>query len=215
MSPVTPHVLLKAYAAGVFPMAESADDPALYWVEPDERGVIPLDGLVISRSLRKTVKQHRFEVRTDTAFEDVMRRCAERTADRRETWINQRILKLYTELFRMGHCHSVECWRDNVLVGGLYGVRIGAAFFGESMFSRETDASKVALVHLVARLNAGGFRLLDAQFMNPHLATLGATPVAKARYLSLLQAAISEPADFKRFTADDDPQEVLAWASPR
>lgn len=215
MSPITPLVLLKAYAAGVFPMAESADDPALYWVEPDERGLIPLDGLVISRSLRKAVKQRRFDIRIDTAFEEVMRRCAERTTDRKETWINQRILKLYAELFRMGHCHSVESWQDGKLVGGLYGVRLGAVFFGESMFSRATDASKVALVHLVARLNAGGFRLLDAQFMNPHLATLGAISMKKADYLALLGPAVAADADFQRFKGDNDPQLVLDWASPR
>ncbi len=215
MSPITPLVLLKAYAAGVFPMAESADDPALYWVEPDERGLIPLDGLIISRSLRKAVKQRRFDIRIDTAFEEVMRRCAERTTDRKETWINQRILKLYAELFRMGHCHSVESWQDGKLVGGLYGVRLGAVFFGESMFSRATDASKVALVHLVARLNAGGFRLLDAQFMNPHLATLGAISMKKADYLALLGPAVAADADFQRFKGDNDPQLVLDWASPR
>ena len=215
MSPITPLVLLKAYAAGVFPMAESADDPALYWVEPDERGLIPLDGLIISRSLRKAVKQRRFDIRIDTAFEEVMRRCAERTTDRKETWINQRILKLYAELYRMGHCHSVESWQDGKLVGGLYGVRLGAVFFGESMFSRATDASKVALVHLVARLNAGGFRLLDAQFMNPHLATLGAISMKKADYLAMLGPAVAADADFQRFKGDNDPQLVLDWASPR
>lgn len=215
MSPITPLVLLKAYAAGVFPMAESATDSALYWVEPDERGIFPLDGLVISRSLRKAVRQKRFEIRIDTAFEEVMRRCAEKTSARRETWINARILKLYGELFRMGHCHSVESWHEGKLVGGLYGVRMGAAFFGESMFSRETDASKVALVHLVARLNAGGFRLLDAQFMNPHLATLGAISIKKADYLKMLQPAIAADADFARFTGDGDPELVLTWASGR
>ena len=215
MSPITPSVLLKAYAAGVFPMAESADDPALYWVEPEERGIIPLNGLVISRSLAKVVRQRRFDIRIDTAFEDVMRMCAARTPERKETWINKRILKLYGELHRMGHCHSVESWRDGKLVGGLYGVRLGATFFGESMFSRETDASKVALVHLVARLNAGGFSLLDAQFMNPHLETLGAVPVRKPAYLALLQQATNEMADFARFDDDDDPVRVLEWATPR
>lgn len=215
MSPITPSVLLKAYAAGVFPMAESADDPALYWVEPEERGIIPLNGLVISRSLAKAVRQRRFDIRIDTAFEDVMRMCAAKTPERKETWINKRILKLYGELHRMGHCHSVESWRDGKLVGGLYGVRLGAAFFGESMFSRETDASKVALVHLVARLNAGGFSLLDAQFMNPHLETLGAVPVRKPAYLALLQQATNDMADFARFDGDDDPVRVLDWATPR
>lgn len=196
-------------------MAESATDPALYWVEPEERGIIPLNGLIVSRSLRKAVRQRRFEIRTDTAFEEVMRRCAEPTADRKETWINKRILSLYGELHRMGHCHSVESWQDGRLVGGLYGVRLGAAFFGESMFARATDASKVALVHLVARLNAGGFQLLDAQFMNPHLATLGAISIKKAEYQGQLRLAIEADADFNRFTGDADPDLVLDWATPR
>lgn len=212
MSAITPQLLLKAYAAGVFPMAESADDPALYWVEPEERGIIPLDGLIISRSLRKVVRQQRFDIRIDTAFSDVMRLCAERTAERKETWINARIHRLYGELHTMGHCHSVESWQDGKLVGGLYGLRIGAAFFGESMFSRATDASKVALVHLVARLNAGGFKLLDAQFMNPHLETLGAVPIKKIAYLEKLRAATQADADFRLFKSDADAEAVLKLA---
>ena len=213
MTAITAQILLKAYAAGVFPMAESADDPALYWVEPEERGIIPLDGLIISRSLRKAVRQQRFDIRIDTAFEEVMRLCGEKTSGRRETWINTRILKLYGDLHRLGHCHSVECWRDGKLVGGLYGVRLGAAFFGESMFSRETDASKVALVHLVARLNAGGFRLLDAQFINPHLERLGAVPIKKAEYLERLSTALDKTADFKSFQSNLDANVVLSLAS--
>jgi leucyl/phenylalanyl-tRNA---protein transferase len=211
---ITAQILLKAYAAGVFPMAESADDPALYWVEPEERGIIPLDGLIITRSLRKAIRQHRFDIRIDTAFEDVIRQCGEKTATRSETWINKRIFALYSDLHRMGHCHSVECWRENRLVGGLYGVRLGAAFFGESMFSRETDASKVALVHLVARLNAGGFKLLDAQFMNPHLQTLGAIAIRKADYLDRLSQVLHIQADFMGFSGDRDIERVLALASP-
>lgn len=212
MSAITPHILLKAYAAGVFPMAESADDPSLYWVEPEERGIIPLDGLIVSRSLRKAVRQQRFDIRIDTAFPEVMRLCAERTSDRKETWINARIHRLYGELHQMGHCHSVESWQDGKLVGGLYGLRIGAAFFGESMFSRATDASKVALVHLVARLNAGGFSLLDAQFMNPHLETLGAVPIKKIAYLEKLRAATQAEADFSVFKRDGDAEAVLKLA---
>lgn len=212
MSAITPHILLKAYAAGVFPMAESADDPSLYWVEPEERGIIPLDGLIVSRSLRKAVRQQRFDIRIDTAFPQVMRLCAERTRDRKETWINARIHRLYGELHQMGHCHSVESWQDGKLVGGLYGLRIGAAFFGESMFSRATDASKVALVHLVARLNAGGFTLLDAQFMNPHLETLGAVPIKKIAYLEKLRAATQAEADFSLFKRDGDAEAVLKLA---
>src|SRR5688572_23554845 len=152
MSIVTPQILLKAYAAGVFPMAESAEDNALYWVEPEFRGILPLEGFHASRSLSKSIRQRRFAIRVDSAFAAVIAGCAEKTPQRTSTWINSRIKALYTQLHRMGFCHSVEAWRDGELKGGLYGVRIGAAFFGESMFSREPDASKVALVHLVARL---------------------------------------------------------------
>ena len=209
MSTITPQILLKAYAAGIFPMAESAEDNALYWVEPEERGIFPLDGLRISRSLRKRIRQRRFDVRVDTAFNDVIAACAEKAPDRKTTWINQRIKSLYGQLYRMGCCHSVECWRGNRLVGGLYGVRIGGAFFGESMFSREPDASKVALVHLVARLKAGGFHLLDAQFTTPHLESLGARSVSRADYHVLLEQAIEADAEFFKFQGDRDPEVVL------
>ena len=213
MSTITPQILLKAYAAGIFPMAESAEDNALYWVEPEERGIFPLDGLHISRSLRKRVRQRRFDIRIDTAFNDVIAACAEKAPDRKTTWINQRIKSLYGQLYKMGCCHSVECWRQNELVGGLYGVRIGGAFFGESMFSRETDASKVALVHLVARLRAGGFRLLDAQFTTPHLETLGARTISRADYHALLERAIEDDAEFFKFREDRDPEAVLRLAA--
>jgi leucyl/phenylalanyl-tRNA---protein transferase len=214
MSIITPQILLKAYAAGIFPMAESAEDNALYWIEPEERGVIPLDGLRISRSLNKRVRQQAFEVRIDSAFAKVIEACAAKTPDRKTTWINSRIRSLYGQLHKLGCCHSVECWKDGRLAGGLYGVRIGAAFFGESMFSRETDASKVALVHLVARLNAGGYTLLDAQFVNPHLVSLGAVSVAKAEYLKLLEPALAADADFFAFGDDQEPGKVLAMAQP-
>jgi len=213
VSTITPQILLKAYAAGIFPMAESAEDNALYWVEPEERGIFPLDGLHISRSLRKRIRQRRFDIRIDTAFSDVIAACAEKAPDRKTTWINQRIKSLYGQLYKMGCCHSVECWRQNELVGGLYGVRIGGAFFGESMFSRETDASKVALVHLVARLRAGGFRLLDAQFTTPHLETLGARTVSRADYHALLERAIEDDAEFFKFREDRDPEAVLRLAA--
>lgn len=212
MTTITPQVLLKAYSAGIFPMAESADDPALYWIEPEERGVIPLKGFHLSHSLRKTVRKRKFEIRTDTAFEDVIRACAEKTTGRDVTWINHRIFKLYTQLHKMGCCHSVESWLDGTLVGGLYGVRIGAAFFGESMFSRATDASKVALVHLVARLNAGGFQLLDAQFQNPHIEQFGTYTVKKADYHPMLEAALDGEAEFNIVGLDDDVERVLSLA---
>lgn len=212
MSSITPQVLLQAYAAGVFPMAESASDPALYWVEPEERGIIPLDGFHIPRSLRKRVKQQTYNIRIDTAFNEVIAECAARSDSRKETWINRRIVTLYSQLHKMGCAHSVESWLDGELVGGLYGIRIGAAFFGESMFSRATDASKVALVHLIARLKFGGFTLLDAQFVNPHLLQFGTQAIAKADYHKLLEPALEKDADFKAFMGDADAQQVLAYA---
>jgi leucyl/phenylalanyl-tRNA--protein transferase len=215
MSTITPQILLRAYAAGIFPMAESAEDNALYWVEPDERGIIPLDGLKISHSLRKSVRRRLFEVKIDTDFTAVINECAARAPGRNSTWINGRIKSLYSQLHRMGCCHSVECWQDGRLVGGLYGVRLGAVFFGESMFSRVTDASKVALVHLVARLNYGGFRLLDAQFVNPHLERLGAIQMPRAKYHQVMEPLLALDADFFAFDRDDEPETVLAWAGRR
>jgi leucyl/phenylalanyl-tRNA--protein transferase len=215
MTTITPQVLLKAYAAGVFPMAENAEDNTLYWVEPEFRGVLPLDGFHIPRSLRKAVRRAGFQIRIDSAFAEVIAGCAERTPERSSTWINNRIKSLYTQLHKMGFCHSVEAWRDDRLCGGLYGVRIGAAFFGESMFSRETDASKVALVHLVARLNSGSFQLLDAQFINDHLKQFGAVEVTRRKYQHMLEAALGAEADFHHFTADGDPETVLTLACNR
>ena len=187
---VTPDLLLRAYGCGIFPMAESADDPGIFFVEPKMRGVLPLDAFHVPRRLTRTVRSGRFELRTDTAFERVVELCAEAVPDRPDTWINGRIRTLYTELFRMGHAHSVESWSDGALVGGLYGVSLRGAFFGESMFSRATDASKVALVHLVERLRAGGYILLDTQFLTGHLARFGAVEVPRDEYLELLQAAL-------------------------
>jgi leucyl/phenylalanyl-tRNA--protein transferase len=211
MSEVTPEILLRAYALGVFPMAESASDPELYWIDPEARGVIPLDGLHISRSLRKTVRHAKFEVLCDCDFSAVLSACAEPEAGRGGTWINAQIVELYNELHRMGHAHSVECRLGGELVGGLYGVTLGAAFFGESMFSRVNDASKVALVHLVARLNHAGFTLLDTQFVTKHLARLGAIEMPRAEYRRMLARAIRTPATFPvDFTVD--PEIVLRYA---
>lgn len=196
MMEITPQVLLKAYACGIFPMAESADDPGLFWVEPQVRGIIPLDGFHIPKRLSRTVRQNIFEIRVDSAFQDVVALCAEDAPDRRQTWINGRIALLYNELHRMGHCHSVECWKEGRLVGGLYGVRLGGAFFGESMFSRARDASKVALVKLVERLNAGNFRLLDTQFNTAHLSQFGAVDVTKEEYELQLSVALANEGDF-------------------
>jgi len=192
---ITPQVLLKAYAIGIFPMAEAADDPNLYWIEPDDRGIIPLDTFHVSRRLKRTVASGRFEVRVDTDFEAVIDGCAASMPDRPKTWINGRIRRLYGDLFDAGACHTVETWREERLVGGLYGVSLGAAFFGESMFSRETDASKVALVHLVKRLVAGGYRLLDAQFTTDHLRQFGAIDVDRETYQQMLADAITRPID--------------------
>jgi len=192
---ITPQVLLKAYAIGIFPMAESADDPNLHWIEPEERGIIPLDNFHVPHRLRRTVALGKFEIRVDTDFAAVIDGCAASVAGRPKTWINGRIRKLYGDLFAMGACHTVETWRDGNLVGGLYGVSLGAAFFGESMFSRETDASKVALVHLVGRLIGGGYRLLDTQFTTDHLKQFGAIDVDSRSYQELLAEAISAPVD--------------------
>lgn len=188
--PLSPEILLRAYQAGIFPMAESADDPELFWVDPERRGILPLDGFHLSRRLRRVVRQGRFEVRADSDFAGTLAACAEATDKRPNTWINDEIVRLYTGLFALGAAHSVECWQGDRLVGGLYGVSIGGAFFGESMFSRIADASKVALVHLVARLRAGGFRLLDLQFVTPHLAQFGAIEVPRAQYHRLLADAL-------------------------
>src|SRR5471030_249596 len=163
-SAITPDVLLRAYACGIFPMAESADDPTLFWVEPEMRGVIPLDGFRVSSRLARTVRADAFTVTVNTAFKAVISSCAAPQSGRDDTWINKRIRDLYTGLHQLGHCHSVEAWADGDLVGGLYGVSLGRAFFGESMFHRVRDASKIALVHLIARLRAGGYRLLDTQY---------------------------------------------------
>jgi leucyl/phenylalanyl-tRNA--protein transferase len=193
---ITPQVLLRAYSIGLFPMAEDAGDEQLFWVDPEQRAIFPLDEFKVSRSLAKTIRSDRFDVRIDTDFDAVIDACAAPAADRESTWINRDIRRLYGELFDMGFVHTVECWRDGQLVGGLYGVAMRAAFFGESMFHRETDASKVALAHLVARLRRGAFSLLDTQFMTEHLASLGASEISRDAYHKQLATAIEGDADF-------------------
>lgn len=193
-----PKDLLECYRRGVFPMADAHDDPSLFLVDPDLRGVLPLDRFHVSKSLRKTVRRDVFEVRIDAAFSRVMELCAEAAPDRPNTWINAPIHNLYGTLHRMGHAHSVESWRDGRLVGGLYGVSLRGAFFGESMFSRETDASKVALVHLVALLRLAGFRLLDTQFVTDHLSTFGVEEVTRDDFHVLLADAMDHDAAFPR-----------------
>lgn len=205
--------MLRAYAAGIFPMAETADSPELFWVEPEWRGIIPLDGFHVSARLARTVRSDRFEIRVDSDFEAVVTACAEARPDRPETWINGRIRAIFGEMFRLGHVHTVECWREGRLVGGLYGLSVGAAFFGESMFHRETDASKVALVHLVARLRHGGYRLLDTQFQTTHLTQFGTIEIPRDAYRLLLEEALlTEGSDWHRWptTAAISGREALA-----
>ncbi|MFZ1965149.1 MAG: leucyl/phenylalanyl-tRNA--protein transferase [Roseiarcus sp.] len=210
---ITPDILLRAYSIGLFPMAESREAETLFWIEPEERGVFPLDRLIVSKSLAKAARSDRFVISADRDFSGVIEACAKRD----KTWINAEIVRLYGELHARGHAHSVEAYQDGELVGGLYGVSLGAAFFGESMFHLARDASKVALVHLVARLRLGGFRLLDAQFVTPHLAALGAAAISRETYRRRLSAAIDAPADFGAWPAHRPMSgaQALALAAPR
>lgn len=193
---ITPQVLLKAYACGIFPMAESAEDPSLYWIEPEYRGVLPLGGFHVPKRLARTVRAGGYRVSVDTDFDAVIAACAAPAPGRKKTWINGRIRQLYGELFDLGHAHTVEVWQGDRLVGGLYGVSLGRAFFGESMFSRARDASKVALVHLVARLKKGGYALLDTQFVTEHLRQFGAEEIPRRQYQTLLEAALDGVGEF-------------------
>ncbi len=206
---ITPQVLMKAYACGIFPMAESADDPALHWIEPQNRGVLPLDAVHIPKRLKRTLRTTPLTVRIDTDYDGVIDGCARSREGRDSTWINGRIRALYRELFRIGHCHTVEVWNDDRLVGGLYGVALDGAFFGESMFSHERDASKIALVHLAARLIHGGFRLLDTQFVTDHLKQFGTIEIDRTAFHRRLEQALGHSADFRRLPADTPPEEVL------
>jgi leucyl/phenylalanyl-tRNA---protein transferase len=209
---ITPDLLLQAYRCGIFPMAESAGDPRLHWYEPKRRGILPLDGFHVSRSLARTVRAEGFEVVADRSFDATIAACAEVTPARDNTWINATIRRLYRALFDIGHCHSIEVYHAGRLVGGLYGVSIGSAFFGESMFHRETDASKVALVHLVARLKRGGYRLLDTQFVTDHLAQFGAIEVDKALYQKLLAQALMLGSDASTWRTTLSGADAVAMA---
>ena len=193
---ITADIVLKAYATGVFPMSEGRDNREMFWVDPEQRGILPLDSFHLSRRLRRTVRQDGYDLRIDSAFGAVMNACAAPASGRWSTWINHEIQDLFTELHRRGFAHSVEIWRNGELAGGLYGIALGAAFFGESMFSRRTDASKIALVHLVGRLRAGGFQLLDIQFITDHLRQFGAIEIPRRDYHSRLASALSGAGDF-------------------
>ncbi|WP_375261638.1 leucyl/phenylalanyl-tRNA--protein transferase [Palleronia sp.] len=201
---LTPELVLAAYGQGIFPMAEGRDAPEIHWVDPRMRGILPLDGLHISRSLRRRIRAKLFEITFDRDFTGVIAGCA----DREETWINAEIASIYTALFTAGQAHSIEIWDDSYLVGGVYGVSLGAAFFGESMFSRRTDASKIALVYLCDRLREGGYTLFDTQFITPHLASLGAVEIPRKEYHRRLNTAIRSPARFNS-RATDTPVQVL------
>lgn len=206
---ITPQVLLKAYTCGIFPMAESADDPALYWIEPQHRGILPLDGVHVPKRLARTLRTTTYDIRIDTDIEGVIEGCAASRPGRRSTWINERIRSLYRDLFELGHCHTVEVWEDGNLVGGLYGVALNGAFFGESMFSYARDASKVALVHLAARLAYGGFILLDTQFVTDHLRQFGTIELNREEFHRLLEKALDVDADFARLPTDAGADQIL------
>ena len=199
---LTPSLILNAYSRGIFPMAESRDDDGLFWLDPERRGVIPLDGFHISRSLRKVILREPYQIKIDSDFVGVIEGCADRT----ETWINGPIFAIYMDLFRAGHAHSLEVWDGDALVGGVYGVTMGGAFFGESMFSRRPNASKIALAYLVARLKFGGFTLFDTQFLTPHLASMGGIEIPRASYRQALRDALAVEASFLR-----QPQPVSGY----
>lgn len=207
---ITPQVLLKAYTCGIFPMAESAEDPALYWIEPQHRGVLPLNSIHIPKRLARTLRTTSMRVRIDSDFEGVIEGCAGSRPGRNSTWINSRIRTLYRELFRQGHCHTVEVWEGETLVGGLYGVALDGAFFGESMFSYARDASKIALLYLAARLIHGGFRLLDTQFVTEHLRQFGTIEIERDQFHRHLEHALGHPAEFNRLSVDATPGEILS-----
>ena len=206
---ITPQVLLKAYTCGIFPMAESADDPALYWIEPQHRGILPLDNVHVPRRLARTLRTTDLTIKVDTDIEAVIDGCAASRPGRRSTWINERIRALYRELFDLNHCHTVEAWQGGKLVGGLYGVALNGAFFGESMFSSVRDASKITLVHLAARLAYGGVKLLDTQFVTDHLRQFGTVELDREDFHRLLETSLDIDADFMRLPLDASPDAVL------
>jgi leucyl/phenylalanyl-tRNA---protein transferase len=207
---ITTDMLLNAYRRGIFPMAESADDPQLYWIEPEARGILPLQNITVPKRLAKTIRNTTFTVHIDRDFSGVIDGCAAARSGRENTWINSQIRTLYGELFNLGHCHTVEVWEADVLVGGLYGVAVGGAFFGESMFSTRTDVSKIALIYLCSRLIAGGYTLLDTQFVTDHLRQFGTIEVDRPAFHTLLDRALGANADFARLDRGTPPAEILA-----
>lgn len=207
--PLSPSLMLRAYAAGIFPMSEGANDPTLFWVDPQRRGIFPLDGFHVSRSLARRIRQGGFEVRVNSDFAGTVAACA----DRDPTWINADIYRCYMSLHSMGRAHSVEVWQDGELAGGVFGIVLGGAWFGESMFSRRTDASKIALAWLIARLNHGGFRLFDTQFVTEHLQSLGAVEISRTRYREALRDALEARGDFLAMPVGLPAQDVLAHLS--
>ena len=196
MKTLSTKLVLKAYMSGIFPMAKNREDPSVFWMDPEYRGILPLDSFHCSRRLTRKIRSGRFRICVNKSFGKVIRKCAERTVHRNETWINETIITAFEELHKIGNAHSVECWHADKLVGGLYGASIGAAFFGESMFSIESDASKIALVHLVKRLRAGAYTLLDTQFLTEHLATFGGIELARHQYYNRLEFALKRQATF-------------------
>lgn len=213
MAEITPQTLIDAYSVGIFPMAESAEDDALYWIDPEMRGILPLSSFHIPKRLARTIRSCKFDIRIDGDFKQVIEACASTNNIRNTTWINRRIRNLYTDLFELGYCHCVETWLDGEMVGGLYGVRLGGAFFGESMFSKTRDASKVALVYLVARLKYGGFKLLDTQFVTDHLQQFGAVEMPQAEYKEALREALEYSGDFHLLNQRASPGDILQSVS--
>lgn len=209
MQALTPKILLAAYAEGIFPMSDDRDDPDLFWVDPEQRGIFPLEGFHVSKSLQKIIRRQPYEVTVDKDFAGVIRGCAAQAQNRRSTWINDTIIELYQNLHRIGHAHSIECWHNSALIGGLYGVSFASVFCGESMFSIKKNASKIALVYLVARLKAGGFTLLDTQFLTDHLKSLGAVEISRHQYHELLSAGLKSNGDFQSLSPSLSGAEIL------
>ncbi|PPR35641.1 MAG: Leucyl/phenylalanyl-tRNA--protein transferase [Alphaproteobacteria bacterium MarineAlpha6_Bin4] len=206
---INEQTILKGYSLGIFPMSESIDDPNIYWINPKKRGVIPLNDLKISKSLKKEIKKKKFKITINTNFNKVIANCAKKTKGRPTTWINKEIIKLYSNLHKIGHAHSLEAWSKNKLVGGLYGVSLGSAFFGESMFSTVSNSSKICLVYLVANLKIRGFTLLDTQFVNPHLEGFGAIEISRDKYLSMLGKSLKKNADFKKKISQSSIYDII------